>query len=144
MHEGYRHPIETFEVNAIGTANVLEAVRRSRRQCVVVVVTSDKCYEVGVGHFCHEEGDPIGGSDPYSASKGAAELIVTSYRRSYFDPDRRDVHGVALASVRAGNVIGGGDWGRDRIVPDIVRSFESATTVAVRNPTAIRPVAARD
>lgn len=137
--ESYQRPIETFEVNTIGTANLLEAVRLSGQRCVVIAVTSDKCYDLAAGHVPHDEDDPLGGSDPYSASKGAAEIVVSSYRRSFFDPDDLDRHGVALASVRAGNVIGGGDWGRDRIIPDIVRSLAAGEPTKVRNPTAIRP-----
>ena len=135
----YEQPQETFDVNVMGTACLLDAVRGLRRPCAVVVVTSDKCYE-NVGHergYC--ESDPMGGFDPYSASKGATELLVASYRRSFFHPERLAEHGVRLATARAGNVIGGGDWARDRIVTDMVASLVAGTPIPVRNPHAVRP-----
>ena len=139
VREGYRQPLETFEINTLGTANVLEAVRERARPCVVVVVTSDKCYESREQVWGYRECDPLGGNDPYSASKGAAELVTAAYRRSYFDPRQLARHGVRVASARAGNVIGGGDWAADRIVPDLVRALSAGRPVPIRHPDAVRP-----
>lgn len=135
----YAEPRETFDVNVIGTAAVLDAVRTLGRPCAVIVITSDKCYENREHVFGYRETDPLGGFDPYSASKGAAEIVVASYRQSFFPIERANSHGVRLASVRAGNVIGGGDWAEDRIAADIVRSLSVGDPVPVRNPRAIRP-----
>ncbi len=135
----HRDPLETFSTNVVGTASVLDAVRGLKSPCSVVVVTSDKCYEPHDDGRPHDESDPMGGRDPYSASKGAAELVTAAYRRSYFPPERLAEHGVQLATVRAGNVIGGGDWAEDRIVTDIVRHLVAGRPVPVRNPAAIRP-----
>jgi CDP-glucose 4,6-dehydratase len=139
VRESYAAPRDTFETNFMGTCNVLECVRRRAKPCVVVVVTSDKCYENREQVWGYCERDAMGGHDPYSASKGAAELLVSSYRRSFFPADQGHRHGVKLASARAGNVIGGGDWARDRIVPDIVRHLASRRPVPVRSPQAVRP-----
>lgn len=138
VRPSYRAPRETFETNVMGTVHLLEAIRVWGGPCVVVVVTSDKCYEPAGGR-AHRETDPLGGHDPYSASKGAAELAVASYRRSFFLPERFGEHGVALASVRAGNVIGGGDWSEDRLLPDIVRAVAQGEPPPIRNPGAVRP-----
>jgi CDP-glucose 4,6-dehydratase len=135
----HRDPLETFSTNVIGTASMLDAVRGLNSPCSVVAVTSDKCYEPHDDGRPHDESDPMGGRDPYSASKGAAELVAAAYRRSYFPPERLAEHGVQLASVRAGNVIGGGDWAEDRIVTDIVQHLVEGRPVPVRNPAAIRP-----
>ncbi len=135
----YDHPVETFATNVLGTAHVLEAVRRERLRCAVVVVSSDKCYQNREWPYGYREDDPMGGHDPYSASKGGTELVVSSYRSSFFPPERLAEHGVALASARAGNVIGGGDWALDRIVPDAVRSLCEGKPIPVRNPLAVRP-----
>ena len=135
----HRDPLETFSTNVVGTASVLDAVRGLAGPCSVVVVTSDKCYEPHDDGRPHDESDAMGGRDPYSASKGAAELVAAAYRRSYFPPDRLAEHGVQMATVRAGNVIGGGDWAEDRIVTDIVRHLVAGQTVPVRNPAAVRP-----
>lgn len=132
----YQAPVETYGTNVMGTVNLLEAVRLSRRTCSVVVITTDKCYENQEWVHSYREIDPLGGHDPYSSSKGAAELVVSAYRRSYFSgPDSH----VRLASARAGNVIGGGDWALDRIVPDCIRSLERNELVRVRNKVATRP-----
>jgi CDP-glucose 4,6-dehydratase len=139
VRASYDQPRETFEVNVVGTASVLDAVRALGRPCAVVVITSDKCYENREHVFGYRETDPLGGLDPYSASKGAAEIVVASYRRSFFPPERVATHGIRLASVRAGNVIGGGDWAQDRIVADAARSLSSGQPVAVRNPRSTRP-----
>lgn len=137
--EGYNNPRETFETNVIGTVNVLEACRLADSVRTVVVVTSDKCYENHEWIWGYRENDPMGGSDPYSSSKGAAELVCAAYRRSYFDPEKHVNHKKTLATVRAGNVIGGGDWAKNRIVPDCIRALESGKKIKVRNPLATRP-----
>ena len=135
----YSTPVETYATNVMGTVNVLEAVRLAAdpaRPCVVVAITTDKCYENKEWVHSYREEDPVGGYDPYSSSKGAAELVIASYRRSYFSaPDSP----VKLASARAGNVIGGGDWALDRIVPDCIRALASGATIPVRNKVATRP-----
>lgn len=135
----YAEPVETFDTNVMGTVHVLDAARRRGKRCAVVIVTSDKCYEERADPRPHVEDDPMGGHDPYAASKGAAELVAAAWRRSFFPRERFGEHGVALATVRAGNVIGGGDWARDRIVPDIVRALLAGRPVPVRNSRAIRP-----
>ena len=135
----YQQPRETFDVNVVGTASVLDAVHALGRPCAVIVVTSDKCYDNREHTWGYRETDPLGGLDPYSASKGAAEMVVASYRHSFFPPERAHEHGVKLASVRAGNVIGGGDWAQDRIVADSARSLSSGQPVQVRNPHSLRP-----
>jgi CDP-glucose 4,6-dehydratase len=137
VRESYRAPRETFEVNVIGVASLLDAVRARGKPCAVLVVTSDKCYENCEQVWGYRETDPLGGHDPYSASKGAAEIVTAAYRRSFFPPEGD--HGVQLASVRAGNVIGGGDWARDRIVSDVVRAVTAGLPVPVRSPQAVRP-----
>ncbi|MEY3206217.1 MAG: CDP-glucose 4,6-dehydratase [Planctomycetota bacterium] len=135
----HREPLETFSTNVIGTASILDAVRGLSKPCAVIVVTSDKCYEPHDSGKAHDEADSMGGRDPYSASKGAAELVTAAYRCSYFPPERLPEHGVQLATARAGNVIGGGDWAEDRIVTDIVRHLVAGEPVPVRNPAAVRP-----
>lgn len=139
VHEGYRRPIETFETNVVGTLNVLEAVRTAGRPCAVVLVTSDKCYDVRGETRPRTEDDPLGGADPYSASKAAAEVVAVGFRRSFFPPERLREHGVAVATARAGNVIGGGDWAADRIVPDAIRALQEGRPIPVRNPGHVRP-----
>jgi CDP-glucose 4,6-dehydratase len=130
----YDAPIETYEVNVIGTAKVLEVARSCINLKAIVNITTDKCYENDERSEGYKEDDPMGGYDPYSSSKGCAELVASSYRRSFLQDQ-----GVGLASVRAGNVIGGGDWADDRLIPDILRSFEKKEPVVVRNPKATRP-----
>ena len=137
--EGYRDPLETFDVNVTGTAAVLEAVRRSGTRGAVVVVTSDKCYTNDGSGRPFVERDPMGGDDPYSASKGAAELVAAAYRSSYFPPARLAQHGVALATARAGNVIGGGDWTPNGLIADMARSLLAGRDVELRQPHAVRP-----
>jgi CDP-glucose 4,6-dehydratase len=132
---GYAQPHETFETNVMGTVDVLEAVRACESVAAVVVVTSDKCYHNAETGRAFREEDPLGGRDPYSASKGCAELVTAAYRSSFFGEER----GAAVASARAGNVIGGGDWAADRIVPDCVSAVVSEEPVVVRNPDAVRP-----
>jgi len=130
----YDAPIETYEVNVIGTAKVLEVARSCANLKAIVNVTTDKCYENNERSQGYKESDPMGGHDPYSSSKGCAELVASAYRRSFL----QDL-GVGLASVRAGNVIGGGDWAEDRLIPDILRSFEKNESVVIRSPKATRP-----
>jgi len=129
----YEQPVETYATNVMGTAHVLEACRRIDGVRAVVCVTSDKCYENREWVWPYREGDPMGGHDPYSSSKGAAELVVSAYRRSFFQA------GTRVASVRAGNVIGGGDWAADRLVPDIVRALLAGELPQIRNPDSVRP-----
>jgi CDP-glucose 4,6-dehydratase len=133
------NPRETFDVNVMGTVSVLDAVRSAGRPCVVVAITSDKCYRNDGQIWGFRENDPLGGHDPYSASKAGSELVVDAYRASFFAA--RDVadHGVRLASARAGNVLGGGDWAEDRIVPDAARALSLSRQLVVRNPTSTRP-----
>jgi CDP-glucose 4,6-dehydratase len=138
VREGYASPVYTFETNVIGTANVLEAVRGGGSPCAVVVVTSDKCY-APAGERALAEDDPLGGHDPYSASKSAAEMVAASYRASFFASARPAPHAVRLATARAGNVIGGGDWGEDRLVPDVVRALAAGLPVQLRHPEFVRP-----
>ncbi len=139
VRASYKDPSETFAVNVMGTVSVLEAVRQAARPCAVIVVTSDKCYENREWAWGYRESDPMGGSDPYSASKGAAEIALESYRRSFFPVEKLAQHAISLASVRAGNVIGGGDWAADRIIVDAARACAKGEAVSVRNPHAVRP-----
>lgn len=132
----YREPLETFASNVMGTAHVLNAVREAKISCAVIVISSDKCYENRSWIWGYKENDPLGGSDPYSASKAATEIVVKSWRQSYFEHARSQVN---LASCRAGNVIGGGDWAADRVLPDCIRAFGNNEKVELRNPSATRP-----
>lgn len=136
VRQSHAEPVETFTTNATGTAHLLEAVRRAALPCTVIVVTSDKCYENQGWDYGYRETDPLGGHDPYSMSKAAAEFVTAAWRRSFFLTDSRLGH---LVTVRAGNVIGGGDYAADRIVPDCVRSLLAGRAIAVRNPAATRP-----
>ncbi len=135
----YDNPIETYETNVMGTVNVLEAVRQTDCVKIALIITSDKCYENKEWFWGYRENDPMGGHDPYSSSKGCAELVASAYRSSYFFEADNSRHGVAVASARAGNVIGGGDWGTDRLVPDIMQAVMEGRSVAIRNPHAVRP-----
>jgi CDP-glucose 4,6-dehydratase len=135
----YENPLETFNVNIIGTANVLNAVRKLVKPCVVIVVTTDKVYHNQEWATPYGETDRLGGFDPYSSSKACAELVISAFRNSYFNPATYPEHKKSIVSARAGNVIGGGDWARDRIVPDIVRALQNNESIIVRNPHAIRP-----
>ena len=139
VRRSYEIPAETFDVNVTGTANVLEAVNSLAGKCTVVVITTDKVYENKEKDILYTEQDVLGGYDPYSASKACTELVVSSFRNSFFNTAHYNRHQKSLASVRAGNVIGGGDWSRDRIVPDIVRALQQQKTIEVRNPHAVRP-----
>ena len=136
----YINPKETYETNVIGTLNVFEAIKNTDSVRVVINVTSDKCYENKEWIYGYRETDPMGGYDPYSSSKGCAELLTTAYRKSFFNPrDYGERHKVSLASVRAGNVIGGGDWAQDRLIPDCMRALSKGETIYIRNPKAVRP-----
>jgi CDP-glucose 4,6-dehydratase len=139
VRHSYFAPVETYATNVMGTVHLLEAVRNTPSIKVVVNVTSDKCYENREWDWGYRESDHLGGHDPYSNSKGCAELVTAAYRNSFFSPDKYGTHGVALASARAGNVIGGGDWAQDRLIPDIIRAFTQGKPVNIRNPHAIRP-----
>lgn len=135
----YNKPIETFQTNIMGTANILESVRTIPSVKTCIVMTSDKCYENRGTSFGYKENDPMGGHDPYSASKGAAELVVSSYKRSFFDKNYGNKNPVGISTIRAGNVIGGGDWAEDRIVPDCIRSLTNRKSIPIRNPDSVRP-----
>lgn len=135
VRASYDDPVETYATNVMGTVNVLETVRRSQTVEVTLIVTSDKCYENREWLWGYRESDAMGGHDPYSSSKGCAELVTSAYARSFFG----DGTGRRVVSARAGNVFGGGDWAADRLVPDLVRGFESNTPVAIRHPGAVRP-----
>lgn len=135
----YIAPVETYSTNVMGTVNLLEVVRGTPSVKAVVNVTSDKCYENREWDWGYRENEAMGGFDPYSNSKGCAELVTAAYRNSYFHADKYQEHGVALASGRAGNVIGGGDWAEDRLIPDVMRAIAQGKPVSIRNPHSIRP-----
>lgn len=139
VRESYASPVETYETNVMGTVHVLEAVRHVPGVKSVVIVTTDKCYENHEWEWGYRENEAMGGYDPYSSSKGCAELVTAAYRRSFFNPSTYATHGVAIASARAGNVIGGGDWATDRLIPDIMRAIMREERVRIRSPHAIRP-----
>lgn len=139
VRASYADPVTTYTTNVMGTVNVLEAARRAGGVRIVLVVTSDKCYENREWVWGHRESEPMGGYDPYSNSKGCAELVASAYRHSYFNPAAFSQHRTAVATARAGNVIGGGDWAKDRLIPDIVRAITSGKPAVIRNPYAIRP-----
>ncbi|GAA5214021.1 CDP-glucose 4,6-dehydratase [Corallincola platygyrae] len=135
----YSEPVETYSTNVMGTVYLLDAIRQVGGVKAIVNVTSDKCYENKEWVWGYREDEPMGGFDPYSNSKGCAELVASAYRNSFFNNAKYREHGTALASCRAGNVIGGGDWADDRLIPDILKAFEKGESVIVRNPNAIRP-----
>ena len=135
VRESYETPVETYATNVMGRVNLLEAVRAAKSVRAVVVVTSDKCYENREWPWAYRENEPLGGRDPYSSSKACAELVTSAYRHSFF----RGADAPRVASARAGNVIGGGDWAKDRLVPDLLRAFEEGQPAVIRNPLAIRP-----
>jgi len=139
VRESYRTPVETYAINVMGTVHLLEAIRHCRSVKAVVNVTTDKCYENKEWPWGYRENEPMGGYDPYSSSKGCSELVTAAYRNSFFNPSDYAKHGVALASGRAGNVIGGGDWADDRLICDCVRALLQCEEIAIRNPNAIRP-----
>lgn len=135
----YQNPVETYATNVMGTVHLLEAVRTTYGVKAVVNITTDKCYENREWAWGYRENEPMGGYDPYSNSKGCAELVSAAYRSSFFNANTYAQHGVAVATVRAGNVIGGGDWAQDRLIPDILAAFEQGKLVDIRNPHAVRP-----
>jgi CDP-glucose 4,6-dehydratase len=140
VRPSYLSPVETYETNVMGTVNVLEAARQAGNVGAIVIVTSDKCYENQEWVWGYREQEPMGGYDPYSSSKGCAELVASAYRRSFFNRSNgNSADMTAIASARAGNVIGGGDWSEDRLVPDIMRAMMSGEKIVIRNPDAIRP-----
>ena len=135
VRESFENPLETWDANTIGTLNLLESLRQYSKNCIAIFITSDKVYDNQEWPWGYRESDKLGGPDPYSASKGAAELAISSYYRSYF----KNKYDIRICSARAGNVIGGGDWARDRIVPDCIRSWELGNSVLLRNPNSTRP-----
>ena len=135
----YENPVNTIQTNVMGTVNLLEAIRHTSSVNVCVVMTSDKCYDNKEINYAYKETDPLGGHDPYSASKGAAEIVTTSYRNSFFNPTKIHEHHVGLSTVRAGNVIGGGDWAKNRLVSDCVNALSKNESILIRNPNAVRP-----
>ncbi|SHK28530.1 CDP-glucose 4,6-dehydratase [Xylanibacter ruminicola] len=136
----YEIPVETYQTNVMGTINIMEAIRATESVKVGVMITTDKCYDNKEQMRGYKEDDPFGGYDPYSSSKGACEIAIQSWRRSFFNPeDYGKKHHVSLASVRAGNVIGGGDWAKDRIIPDCIRALEAGNPIEIRSPKAVRP-----
>jgi len=139
VRTSYEIPAETFEVNGIGTANVLDGIRKLNNPCVGVMITTDKVYENHETGQAYKESDRLGGHDPYSASKAVAEIIIESYKKSFFPKDKFEQHQKSIASARAGNVIGGGDWAADRLIPDIVRALSVQNPIQIRNPKAVRP-----
>jgi CDP-glucose 4,6-dehydratase len=139
VQRAYKDPVETYSTNVMGTVNLLEALRQSGSARVIVCITTDKCYENQEWFWGYRENEPMGGHDPYSSSKGCAELVISAYRRSYFSPDEYGRHRVALASARAGNVIGGGDWAENRLIPDILKAIVADRAVLIRSPKATRP-----
>jgi CDP-glucose 4,6-dehydratase len=139
VRRSYQIPAETFDINVTGTANLLQSINILPGKCTVVVITTDKVYENKEQHILYKEDDALGGYDPYSASKACTELVVSSFRNSFFNIAAFDEHQKSIASARAGNVIGGGDWNTDRIIPDIIRSLQADREIVVRNPNAVRP-----
>lgn len=135
----YDIPVETYSTNVMGTINILEAIRMTDSVKVGVMITTDKCYENKEQIWGYRENEPMGGYDPYSSSKGAAEIAIASWRQSFFNPSSHKQHGKSIASVRAGNVIGGGDWALDRIIPDCIKALEADKPIEIRNSKAIRP-----
>ncbi|MBT7462358.1 MAG: CDP-glucose 4,6-dehydratase [Bacteroidetes bacterium] len=139
VKESYRNPIETYSTNVMGTVHLLEACRQIASVKAIVNVTTDKCYENREWYWGYRENEPMGGHDPYSSSKGCSELVTSAYRSSYFGTGDDGQRNIALASVRAGNVIGGGDWAADRLIPDFIRAISQQKKIMIRSPYAIRP-----
>lgn len=135
----YEIPKETYEINVMGTLNILECIRHSEGTMVGIMVTTDKCYDNKEQIWGYKENDAMGGYDPYSSSKGCAEILISSWRNSFMNPNDYQMHKKSIASVRAGNVIGGGDWAKDRIIPDCIRAIEENKPIEIRSPKAIRP-----
>lgn len=139
VRESYRIPVDTFDTNIMGTVNMLEAMRMLTKPCSGVMITTDKVYENMEWEFHYKENDRLGGFDPYSSSKAGAEIAIASYQKAFFNPENINEHNKAIASARGGNVIGGGDWADNRIIPDLVRALEKNEALNVRNPQSIRP-----
>ena len=139
VRESYKIPVETYETNVMGTVHVMEAIRHCQNVKAVVNVTTDKCYENKEWAWGYRENEAIGGYDPYSSSKGCSELVTAAYRSSFFSAETYKKHGIAIATARAGNVIGGGDWANDRLIPDLIRAILAGEDIMLRNPQAIRP-----
>lgn len=139
VRDSYQIPVETYAINVMGTVNLLESVRKAESVRCVINVTTDKCYENKEWVWGYRENEPLGGYDPYSSSKACSELVTAAYRSSYFNPADYSKHGKGIASARAGNVIGGGDWATDRLIPDCIRALLEGKTIIIRNPHAIRP-----
>ncbi len=135
----YECPVETYEVNVMGSINIMEEVRQCPGTKVAIMITTDKCYENREQLWGYRENEPMGGYDPYSSSKGAAEIAINSWRRSFINPAQYEKHGKAIASARAGNVVGGGDWASDRIIPDCIRALETNKPIEIRSPKSVRP-----
>ncbi len=139
VRDSYKVPVETFDINVMGTVNILEAARSCNTVKAFINITTDKCYENKEWVWGYRENEPLGGYDPYSSSKACSELVTAAYRSSYFNPKEYGSHGVAVATARAGNVIGGGDWAPDRLIPDCIRAILSREKIHIRNPEAVRP-----
>ncbi|WP_336636197.1 CDP-glucose 4,6-dehydratase [Lysinibacillus fusiformis] len=139
VRESYKDPVDTYSTNVMGTVHLFESIRKCTSVKAIINVTTDKCYENKEWTWGYRENEQLGGYDPYSNSKACSELVTASYRSSFFNPANYDNHGVAVASARAGNVIGGGDWAKDRLIPDCINSLEKNETIIIRNPHAIRP-----
>lgn len=139
VRDSYKIPVETYEINVMGTVNLLEAVRKTPSVRAVINVTTDKCYENKEWLWGYRENEPMGGYDPYSSSKACSELVTAAYRSSFFADENNTKHRVALATVRAGNVIGGGDWATDRLIPDCINALSEGKNIVIRHPEAIRP-----
>lgn len=139
VRQSYKNPVETYETNIMGTVNLLNTIRECSHIKSVVVVTSDKCYKNTESLSGYKEGDRLGGYDPYSSSKACVEIVTNAFRDSFYSPDKYDKHGVAIATARAGNVIGGGDFALDRLVPDCIKAFIDNRKILIRNPASVRP-----
>jgi CDP-glucose 4,6-dehydratase len=139
VRESYEIPCDTFEINAIGTANLLEGVRMLENECQIILITTDKVYHNNEWIYPYRENDRLGGYDPYSASKACSELIIDSYVNSFFNKKKIHIHKKSFGICRAGNVIGGGDWSKDRLIPDIIKSLVNRKNIIIRNPNSVRP-----
>jgi CDP-glucose 4,6-dehydratase len=139
VRESYSNPLETYDINVMGTANLLQACKNTQSVKSIVNVTTDKCYQNKEWYWGYRENDQLGGYDPYSSSKACSELVTASFRNSFFNPKEYNKHGVAIASARAGNVIGGGDWANDRLIPDFIKAISKGEKLIIRSPYAIRP-----
>lgn len=139
VRESYKNPVETYSINVMGTVNLFEAVRNCKGVKAILNVTTDKCYENKEWYWGYRENEPMGGYDPYANSKACSELVTSAYRNSFFNTKDYHIHGVGLASARSGNVIGGGDWAADRLIPDCIRALLTGEKIIIRNPDAIRP-----